>query len=92
MPREVNLPVVNTLAFAGVPSIDPINMCNPCWKPYLRNMKLWSFEVTLTIVRVKHSLNLEEAYLVGGFRNNFHERGFSALPVDRNPRAESGRR
>lgn len=92
MPREVNLPVVNTLAFAGVPSIDPINMCNPCWKPYLRNMKLWSFEVTLTIVRVKHSLNLEGAYLVGGFRNNFHERGFSALPVDRNPRAESGRR
>lgn len=90
MPREVNLPVVNTLAFAGVPSIDPINMCSSCWKPYLRNMKLWSFEVALTIV--KHSLNSEGAFLVGRCRNNFHKRGFSALPVDRNPRAESGRR
>lgn len=80
MPREVNLPAVNTLAFAGVPSIDPINMCNPCWKLYLRNMKLWSFEVTLTVV--KHSLNSEWDYLVGGCRNDFHKRGFSALPVD----------
>lgn len=74
MPREVNLPVVYTLAFAGVPSIDPINMRNPCWKPYLRNMKFWSLEVTLTIV--KHSLNSEGDCLVGGCRNNFHKRGF----------------
>lgn len=90
MAREVNLPVVNTLAFAGVPSTDPISLCNPCWKPYLRNMKLWTLEVTLTIA--KNSFSLEGAYLVGGWRNNFHETGFSALPVDRNQRAESGRR
>lgn len=90
MPREVNLPIVNTLAFAGVPSIDPINMCNPCWKLCLRNMKLWPFEVILTIAKL--SLNWEGDCLVGGCRNNFQERGFSALPVDRNPRAESGRR
>lgn len=64
MPREANLPVVNTLAFAGVPSVDLINMCNPCWKPYFRNIKLWLFEVPLTMVQ--YSLNL--SYLVGGCR------------------------
>jgi len=66
MPREVNLPVVNTLAFAGVPSIDLINMCNPCWKPYFRNIKLWLSEVALTMV--KHFLNVQGAYWVAGCR------------------------
>lgn len=66
MPGEVNLPLVNTLAFAGVPSIDLISMWNPCWKPYFKNIKLWLFEAALTIA--KCSLNLHGVYLVGGCR------------------------
>lgn len=63
MHREVNLPVVNTLAFAGVPSIDLINMWNSCWKPYFKNIKLWLFEEALTMV--KCALYLYGVYLVG---------------------------